>query len=740
MLLWAPIALAHAREITFYVSPQGNDPWSGRLAEANADASDGPFRSLEKARAAVRAHQTAANPVTVVLRAGTYALNETFRLGPEDSGTENRRITWRAAPGEPVLITGARAVSGFAPVRDPAILRRLDATQKKNILQLDLAALGITDYGEITRRGRPGMELFFRGERMTLARWPNTGWLRIAGVPQHGDTLYNKGLEREKRFDGVPVGRHYGKIQYDGDRPRRWAADRNIYVHGYWTWDWSDSYQKVQAIDPETREITLQPPHHHYGYTKNQRYYFLNILEELDRPGEWYLDRGNGMLYFWPPDTLRPGDAVVTLLDQPLLRLDDCQFVTIQGIEFAFSRGNGVVISGGSHNRIAGCRLHGLGDTAVIIDGGTDNGLQSCDIFDVSLSGLVLKGGDRQTLAPGNNFADNNHIHHYSQWIRAMQYAIFIDGVGNRLSHNRIHDAPHEGIRLRGNEHLLEYNEIHDVCQETGDSGAIHTGRDWSWRGNIWRFNYFHHLQGPGLHGVTAAYLDDWASDFTIYGNIFYKAGRAVEIGGGRNNVVENNIFVECEPSVHIDARGLGWASYYFDGTYNVLVERLQAVNYRQPPYSKKYPELLTLYDDDPAVPKYNVIRRNISYGGRWLDIYDYHAFDFSVVTMQDNLIADSIVCRRRADGQHGWDPYYLDINRQEGYLALRQGDPRLPKGFSRNRFLPGNPGLVDPEHGDFRLQPDSPAFAMGFEPIPIDKIGLYRDEYRRTLPPERTP
>ena len=75
------------------------------------------------------------------------------------------------------------------------------------------------EYGTIAPRGNPGIELFYKGKRMDLARYPNQGWLNIADVPQSGDSLYNKGLEREKRFDGVPVGRHYGRITYPGDRP-----------------------------------------------------------------------------------------------------------------------------------------------------------------------------------------------------------------------------------------------------------------------------------------------------------------------------------------------------------------------------------------------------------------------------------------------------------------------------------------------------------------------------------------
>jgi hypothetical protein len=139
------------------------------------------------------------------------------------------------------------------------------------------------------------------------------------------------------------------------------------------------------------------------------------------------------------------------------------------------------------------------------------------------------------------------------------------------------------------------------------------------------------------------------------------------------------------------------------------------------------------LYADSPAVPKNNRIVRNVSYGGRWLDVYDYNDFNFSsAVTMKDNVIADSVVCRRRDKGQKGWDPYYLDIDWREGFVALKADDPGVRKEFSGNLFLSTNPGIRDPGKGDFRLLEGSPALQFGFKPIPLDKIGLEKDEFRK--------
>jgi len=723
-------------QVRLFVSVSGNDRWSGTLPAPLAGKQDGPFATLERAQAEIRilnASGRLKEGAIISVREGRYSLARTLTFGPADSGTDSAEIVWKAHETEKVTITGAHRISGWRKVTDGRTLGRLDSLARGNVAQTSLRAQGIADYGVIEQRGSPGLELFYRGRRMQLARWPNVGWLRVADVPQSGDSLYNVGLEREKRYDGVPVGRHYGRIRYEGDRPGRWKQQEDVVLHGYWTWDWSDSFQRVKSIDPTSHEITLAEPHHHYGYTKNQRYYVLNALEELDQPGEWYLDRSTGTMYFWPPGPLGDHDCSVSVLGEPLMVMEKAKHIVVRGFVFEQSRAEGIVIRSGYSNRIEGCTFRQLGGEAVGVHGGARNRIQSCDLYDLSLGAVRLMGGDRASLIPGNNEAVNNHIHHFSTWLRTGQYGIFLDGVENRIAHNRIHDAPFEAIYLRGNEHLIEFNEIHDVTQETGDAGALHTGRDWTWRGNVIRYNYFHDLVGPGLHGVMAVYLDDWASGFTVFGNVFFRAGRAAFIGGGRDNTVENNIFIECSPSVHVDARGLGWAGYYFDGTFPWLFDRMEDMKFRQPPYSIRYPELLKLYGDEPRVPKGNKIIRNISVGGRWMDVYDYWEFDFSVVAVKDNLIADPIILRRRSEGQSGWDPYYLNIDKVEGYDMIPIAQSARLGEFKDNVFT-DDPGFVDITKRDFRLREDSPAFRMGFERIPFERIGLYKDEFRKEM------
>lgn len=688
-----------SEKTVFYVSLSGNNSWSGLLDGANKDGTDGPFQSLERAKIAIeelkRADNFPGGGVVVAIRKGVYPGSESLVLSKEHSGLSGAPVIWKSYKGEKVQLVGGKEIKGFAPVSDQKIRKKLKKEAAQNVVFVSLKELGIFDYGEITPRGGPGLELFFKDKRMQLARWPNEGWAKIVDVPQTGKLVYEGNLPHT-RF-GIPVGRHYGRITYEELQPGTWSNVENIYLHGYWTWDWYDEYLKISKIDKAKKEIYIAEHNSNYGFCKEQKYYALNILEELDQPGEWFLDRKNGDLYFWPPDSLDSGSVFISMLEHPVIKMDTTSWVHIQGLNVEFSRGSGIEVSGGEHNLIAGCTFSNLGDFAVHINGGTNNGVSSCDVYEVAAGGFAINGGDRKTLTPAGNFAVNNHIHHFSQWIRTYQAAISVTGVGNYLAHNLIHDAPHSGIILNGNEHVLEYNELFFLAQETGDVGAFYMGRDWTQRGNIIRYNYFHDLLGPGLHGVNAVYLDDWTSGTTMIGNVFVNAGRGIMIGGGRDNVVENNLFVECRPAVHVDSRGLGWAKYYFDGTTNTLFDRMDAMDFSKPPYSEKYPELLKLYDDEPAIAKYNKISRNVSYLGRWLDLHN--GLDLEIVDCQNNVIASP----------------------EQEY----QNEPDL--------ILQENPGIKW-ENNKLEFEKDTKVFESGFEEIPFEKIGLYKDAFRTEL------
>jgi hypothetical protein len=218
--------------------------------------------------------------VVVAIREGVYPISETCVLSEKHSGKFGSPAIWMNYNGEKVQLVGGREINGFVPIGNSTVSKKLTAQIAQNVVTVNLKELGITDFGEITPRGGPGLELFFKDKRMSLARWPNEGWAKIAAVPQTGKLVF-EGNPQHKR-DGIPAGRHYGRIAYSEDRPGTWSDVGSIYLHGYWTWDWYDEYFRIEQIDRRKKEIHIAKSNSNYGFCKNQKYYALNILEELD--------------------------------------------------------------------------------------------------------------------------------------------------------------------------------------------------------------------------------------------------------------------------------------------------------------------------------------------------------------------------------------------------------------------------------------------------------------------------
>lgn len=650
-------------EATLYVARGGSDDAAGTR--------DDPFATLQQARDAIRAMRAEGGlpdgGVTVLLRGGLYTMDGAFELSEADSGTEAAPIIYRAAPDEQVVISGGVRVppGAFGPVTDTAALGRLPAEAREHVLQADLTALGVEEYGSPEGGG---LEVFFDEERMTLARWPNEGFTRIADILgiQPRDVRGTKG-------DAV------GKFVYEGDRPERWVGEKDLWVHGYWFWDWADERQPVKEIDTEERTIELEEPYHSYGYRTGQWYYAYNALSELDRPGEWYLDREDGVLYFWPPGEIEDARTVVSVADD-LVRAEGVSHVSFEGLTLEAPRGTGIVISGGSDASIIGCTFRDIGGFAGRVSG-TGNTVAHCDAYHMGQGGFTLSGGDRATLTPAGNLVENCHIHHFGEWKRMYVPGVSVHGVGNRVAHNLIHTAPHQAISFGGNDHVIELNEFHSVCYESNDAGAIYSGRNWTMRGTVIRNNYMHHVNGREGRGAVGVYLDDMYCGTEISGNVFYRVIRAAFIGGGRDCSIVNNVFVECPRAVHIDARAMGWAAGSVPTT---MTDRLQQMPYQNDLWRERYPELVDILDDEPAAPKGNLVARNLIAGPYgWRDIQGT-ADPYQTVT--DNVVVEDV-------------------------------------------------DFFEPEGPTLRLERVPELAQIDLQPLPVEVMGLYEHEARPTWP-----
>ncbi|MGQ7868141.1 right-handed parallel beta-helix repeat-containing protein [Sunxiuqinia sp. sy24] len=695
------------RQVEIFVATDGDN--------SRGDGSiENPFASLERARDEIRKLKKegkAENSFHVNLREGIYFRTESFKLTEEDSGREGYSVVYSAYQDEDVIIQGGRKihVKNAQAVSDADVLSRFNSTVSNQIVELDLKAQGISDYGVMRPVGfaRPfgpaWAELFVNGQPFSLARWPNDSTIKMGkiidsgSVPRDGD-FSNRG----------------GAFTFDTDRPLTWKSHDDIWISGYFRRGWAEDAVELSEIDTKNKIFrTKQPSLYGFGTgAKFNRWFVYNILEEVDEPGEFYIDRRNGKLYLFPSDEIKTLE--ISMLEKPMVSVMGASNIRFDGITFECSRGMGIYMERTNNNLISNCTFKNLGIVGVCMgrgiapfkdlahegigepasekigsylqhiyedpifnrEAGSNNGIVNCSIYNTGAGGIHLSGGDRLTLEPGNNYVENCTIHDFNRIEKSYRAGIDISGVGNRISHCELYNAPSMAILLHGNDHLIEFNEVHHVCQEVHDQGALYYGRDPSERGHQVFYNFFHHLNS--IHATSAVYHDDGACGMEVFGNIFYKPGNMpVLIGGGHDNPYTNNIFIDAELGIHVDNRNQNWSA----GTIakgGIYDQRLKMVNYQQPPYSVRYPKLAIYWEDDPSLPKRNKVSKNIFYN-----------------------------VKRTYEGEKDWMPFEDD-----------------------NWITDEDPGFVDGENMNFKLKESAKAFKQitGFQDIPFEKIGVVKE------------
>lgn len=647
-----------------YVAVSGSD--------TNPGTKERPLASLEKARDTIREYRRQARlprgGVAVYLREGEYPRQETFQLTEQDSGTAESPIVYQAYPGESARLYGGVRLKGFTPVTDPAVVARLPEPARGKVLKRDLRTAGVTDFTRavpsVGHGTRPVMELFASGKPLTVARWPNEGFVKLEKVIQQGSSAEKRGFT----------------FQYEGDRPNRWPQ-KDVCLYGYFQHLWADVVLGVASLDTATRQITTAASNP-FEVREEYPYYAFNLLEELDLPGEWYLDRATGILYVYPP--VDPEQAVfeLSVLGAPMIQMNNVSHVAVRGLEMALGQTDGLVIEGGNHCLVAGCTVHHLGGTAVVVSGGVSHGVVGCDLYTLGRGGTIVAGGDRKTLAPAGHVVENCHVYDFSRVWRTYTPAVKLDGVGNRIAHNLFHHSPGHAMRIEGNDHTIELNEIHHVVLETDDQGGLDMWFNPTYRGNVIRWNYWHDIASGRPCGQSGVRLDDAISDTLIYGNLFYRCSDGnfggVQIHGGKENVIDNNLFIDCLHAVSFSPWGpKRWKTFLESD--QVIRETTQTVDIHNPPYSSRYPKLAQLADN----PDVNMVWRNLVY--------------------------------------------------QCGVFLVRDRGNQDVRG---NLITDQSPDAVETGGRAFPWKPDQAVMdRIGFHPIPLDEIGLYEDRLRASWP-----
>jgi len=568
-------------EIIYHVAVNGRDSWSGLRARPAADGTDGPFRSLERARGAVRAARKQGRAVRVLLHEGVWRLSEPFVLSQEDSGAPGAPVTWEAAPGAAPVVSGGWPVRGWRAIGNGVFRARVPQPENGRLFV---------------------HQLFYRGKRQTLARYPNADPRR----PRTGGFLYVLG-------PGARVREQF--IIDPKDAPlARWKHWKQAEVCGMSGGGWTGICTPVTGVDAEKGVVSVRPIR--YRFYSGNRVWFQNMPELLDAPGEWFLDYDTGELLFKPPDGRKPGDGevVIPVVDSLFVLQGSIpyahqwlhvgfgrpretatvpaehppaapvEYIVLRGIRFECARQHGVVLSGVQNCGVIGCAVTGVGGVGINLGnvfnkypdvgcprvqqpkgveigvGGAGQDLiagdpcRNCrvagnDVWDTGADGIFLYG-----VA---NIAENNHVWNIGLFDKDCA-AINLFGERNEAVRNTLHHVPRNAVFLKGINNAVTFNDIRWTMLETCDGGAIRMcQRNVHLRGNRIVANRIRDTVGYGYDRGSfcsrspwfswGVYLDDFTCGTEVTGNFIARTGRAgVHIHGGSDNHVAGNIIVDA--------------------------------------------------------------------------------------------------------------------------------------------------------------------------------------------------
>lgn len=351
--------------------------------------------------------------------------------------------------------------------------------------------------------------------------------------------------------------------------------------------DWADCYGKIKRVSKADDEMVRLD----YDYVPDAhdgaRWYGVNLLCELDAPGEFYIDADKALVYIIPLDasgsrTLGAPPADVSLMYQPggvLNVTSSAVNVTIRDMVVRDGRHAGILAKGALGLTVERVVVSSHGTDGIVLTGARDSAVRASEVHDVGCAGVRATGGIAATLEKGNIVIAGNHVHHYAQWKRTYQPGVYWGGVGNVYSNNTVQHAPHNGFLGGGDfedavNNLFENNTLTDLTYETIDSGAFYSsgqrGSAFTNRGNVLRGSTIMRVRNTAGTGFQTAsnqgvYLDDQASAWLVEGNHFIDCQVGSFIGGGRENRIIANRYVRCGTVQYLNDQGRGFDSHTVD-------------------------------------------------------------------------------------------------------------------------------------------------------------------------------
>lgn len=605
-----PNVYAESSVLRLYVSPNGNDAFSG-TAEA-------PYKTIKRAARAVEVLNRNGNissysEVEINLSGGIYSVGNGITFYSDNAGNDNTRITFRAADGERVTINSASAVNGHGNVTDT----RINASVRDKIKCADVSSFNLTGeeekYTLNIKNNNPNFFVYQESEMFTSARYPNI---------ENGKNTFIGISGKENTTQGNNSSFYIRYTDTDEARVEGWSNTENIYIAGFPNVEWEYSKSKISGIDKDDNKILATDAINSNSDLKSAKFWFSNIIEELDAPGEYYYDREQKKLYYYPVDN---SDLYITASVNPLFKMINAKNVTFDGITFEGTVANAIRIIGGSGINILGCTFKNIVDRAVYMSDNTNSNIKKSSFYNLGSGGIYITS-DRFSLKEQNNLVEDCDFYDFENMNPVYSPGVRTIGVKNTVANCNFSNTYHTAAVLMGNDNVLENCKFQNICKGTTDAGAVYAYGDSTSRGNIIRNNYFSGIgdkiptesAGRSTYGVWTVYLDGYTSGYEVSGNVFDTIYGGIFVNNGGFNTVDSNIFNNVSLPV------LSYGVLKEDETTNkpanarAFITNRYNLYYDSKVWNTKYPELAQFKKEIVYPSEYyvdNTIKNNRYYG-----------------------------------------------------------------------------------------------------------------------------
>lgn len=664
------LAAQVSRAVTLYVSPNGNDSWSGQLRRPNSQKTDGPRASLTGARDAIRQLKSKGPltaPVDVIILPGTYTLTEPFTLTLQDSGTKKCPITYKAAKGSQPVFTGGRVIKGFERGENGIWQTRIPQVAEGKW------------YFE---------QLFVNGRRAVRARTPNKFYHYFgpsSEVPIEG----KKGQFRrttQVRGDALKLLQNL-----DG------SELRDVTLMAYHKWCITRRF--ITAIDTSANVIVTigEKLKSYSGWPNNTRFHLENFKAALDMRGEWFLAR-DGTLYYMPlaDEDMSKAHVVAPVIEKLVIfegKSEEGKFVEhIQLKDLVFHHNQSLLPRTGYYPFQAAF----VTEAAIMADGARNILIEDCEVGHVATYGVWFRQGCR------NCRLETSYIHD-------------LGAGGVRIGEGRIRsDEPSRTSHITVDNNIIRtggriYTSAVGVwIGQSGDNKVTHndigdffyTGLSVGWRWgyseslgkrNNLSFNHVHHI-GWGV-------LSDMGGIYTL--------------GPSQGTVVRNNIFHD----VYSYSYG-GWGLYTDEGSTGIVMENNLVYNTKTGSFHQHY-------------GRENIVRNNILAFSKLYQVQASRVEDHLSFTFENNIVYyDTGVLlsgpwnrvKLNMDNNCYWA-----LGSDVSFIGKSPPDWIKETGHDKKSII-ADPLFVDAKNYDFHLKPNSPALKIGFKPFDYTKAGVYGD------------